>query len=195
MIRNQCAEMRTPFHQPRTLAIPGYAIGLAHPEHIPALAAIELQAAQILKGYAPDSVLAENTDTSAFADAVRNGRLWVALAGNKPVGFALVKMLSDDLPHLEEIDVAPLHGRRGLGTALVRAVCEWATVSGYSMLTLTTFRFVPWNYEFYSRLGFVELSREVLRAELAAVVSGEAHRGLDANTRAVMGYRCAKPEI
>ena len=64
-------------------------------------------------------------------------------------GFALVKMLADDLPHLEEIDVEPIQGRRGLGTALVRAVCQWATVSGYPMLTLTTFRLAPtpprWN--------------------------------------------------
>ena len=181
-----------PPSQPKTSTVPGYAICLARTEHIPALAAIELQAAQMLKGYAPDSVLVENTDACAFADAVRGGRLWVALAGNKPVGFALVRMLADDLPHLEEIDVEPIHGRRGVGTALVRAVCEWATVSGYPMLTLTTFRSVPWNYQFYSRLGFVEFSRESLRVELAAVVSDEAHRGLDANTRAVMGYRCPK---
>ena len=39
-----------------------------------------------------------------------------------PVGFALVEMLADDLPHLEELDVDPSHGRRGLGTALVRGV-------------------------------------------------------------------------
>ena len=34
--------------------------------------------------------------------------------GNTPVGFALVEMLAADLPHLEEIDVTPAHGRRGL---------------------------------------------------------------------------------
>jgi GNAT superfamily N-acetyltransferase len=69
------------------------------------------------------------------------------------VGFALVKMLADDLPHLEEIDVHPSHGRRGLGTALVREVCEWATLRGHVMLTLTTFRAVAWNLPFYARLG------------------------------------------
>ena len=90
----------------------------------------------MLKGYAPDSVLAETTDKRTFADAVRDGRLWVALTGNRPVGFALVEMLADDLPHLEEIDVEPIHGRRGLGTALVRAVCEWAKVSGYPHVDL-----------------------------------------------------------
>lgn len=82
-----------------------------------------------------------------------HGRLWVASSGNMPVGFALVKMLADDLPHLEEIDVHPSHRRRGLGTA------------------------------------------ETLSPELAAVVSEEAHRGMDAHTRAVMGYRCGPPAI
>ena len=121
---------------------------------------------------------------------MREGHLWVALAGGTPVGFALVKMLADDLPHLEEVDVEPSHGRRGLGTALVRAVCEWAAASSFPMLTLTTFRAVPWNLPFYARLGFAEIPRERLCPELAAVVSAEAARGLAPETRAVMAYRC-----
>ena len=141
------------------LTIPAYSICSARAEHISALPAIELAAAQLLRGYAPESVLTETTDTCTFADAARDGRLWVVSTGNMPVGFALVKMLADDLPHLEEIDVDPSHGRRGLGTALVRAVCEWATASGYVMLTLTTFRAVPWNLPFYAHLGFVEIPR------------------------------------
>ena len=106
------------------------------------------------------------------------------------MGFALVQMLADDLPHLDELDVDPSHGRRGLGTALVRAVCKWAAVSGYIMLTLTTFRDVPWNFPFYTRLGFVEIPREALRPELSNVASEEARRGLDPNTRVAMRYRC-----
>ena len=137
----------------------------------------------------------ETTDVGRFAEAARDGRLWVAANGSMPVGFALVEMLAEDLPHLEELDVDPSHGRRGLGTALVRTVCEWATVSSYGMLTLTTFRAVTWNLPFYARLGFEELSREILRPELAAVVAEEAHRGLDPTTRAVMGYRCGQPAI
>lgn len=170
----------------------GYAIGSARDEHIPALPAIELAAARLLSGYAPESVLAETTNERTLADAARDGRLWVASAGHLPVGFALVKMLAHDLPHLEEIDVHPAHGRRGVGAALVRAACEWATVSGHVMLTLTTFRAVPWNFPFYARMGFVEIARETLRPELAAILSEEVDRGLDPLTRAVMGYRCGQ---
>jgi GNAT superfamily N-acetyltransferase len=174
------------------LPAPEYSIGLAHAWHISALSAIELAAARLLKGHAPESVLAETTQESRFLDAAGDGRLWIASARDVPVGFALVEMLADDLPHLEELDVDPSHGRRGLGTALVRAVCEWATMRGYAMLTLTTFRDVAWNLPFYARLGFVEIPGKMLRPELAAVVAEESHRGLDSTTRAVMGYRCTQ---
>jgi hypothetical protein len=55
-------------------------------------------------------------------------------------------------------------------------------------LSLTTFREVPWNRPFYERLGFVEIPRDTMRPELAAVVSEEADRGLDRDARVVMGY-------
>ena len=168
----------------------GYVIVRARPEHLAPLQAIERAAAQLLRGHAPEFVLNETTDDPTFADAARQGRLWVALAGEAPVGFALVKMLAFDLPHLDEVDVEPSHGRRGLGSALVRTVCEWAATSGFSMVTLTTFRAVPWNLPFYARLGFVEIPRDMLRPELAAVVADEATRGLAPETRAVMVHRC-----
>jgi len=174
---------------------PFYSIRLASIENIRGLSAIELAAAKLLKGYASESALTETTDEHTFADAARDGRLWVALMREVPIGFALVEMLADDLPHLEELDVDPSHGRRGVGTALVRAVCEWAADSGYIMLTLSTFRAVPWNFPFYARLGFEEVPRETLRSELSAVVSEEADRGLDPDTRVVMGYRCVPPAI
>jgi GNAT superfamily N-acetyltransferase len=169
----------------------GYSIVRAHRGHLDALPAIELAAAQLLKGHAPDSALNETTNLRTFSDASEHGRLWVALFGDTPVGFALVRMLACDLPHLDELDVAPSHGRRGLGTALVRAVCEWTSASGYSVLTLTTFRAVPWNLPFYSRLGFTEVAADGLRPELAAVVAAETARGLRPDTRAVMSYQCA----
>ena len=177
------------------MTIAGYTIVRAQREHLRALPAIELAAARLLNGHAPDAVLNETTDPQRFADAADHGRLWVALAGERPVGFALVQMLADDLPHLEELDVDPSHGRRGLGTALVRTVCGWATLTGYSILTLTTFRAVAWNLPFYARLGFEEILSYLLRPELAAVVSAEASRGLASETRAVMSYRCARDPI
>ena len=173
-----------------TEKIPGYAIVSARGEDISALPEIERAAATLLRGHAPAAVLSETTGEHVFAAAQKHGRLWVALAGDTPVGFALIEMLSDDLPHLEEMDVQPAHGRRGLGTALVRTVCDWACRSGYAQLTLTTFRAVAWNMPFYARLGFVEVPASGLRPELAAVVREEGLRGMPPEHRAVMIYRC-----
>ena len=166
-----------------------YMIATARSQDVHGLAAIERAAAALLQGHAPPSVLNETTSESDFREAQADGRLWVALADDTPVGFALVEMLAPDLPHLEEIDVHPQHGRRGVGTALMRTVCEWVSRSGYPEITLTTFRVVPWNMPFYCRLGFEEVSTGELRPELAAVVQDEAARGLDPHRRVVMRYR------
>jgi GNAT superfamily N-acetyltransferase len=77
----------------------------------------------------------------------------VLVAGDPPVGFACVDVL-DGAAHLWQLSVHPSAGRRGIGTALVGAVCDWARSHGYPEVTLTTFRDVPWNAPFYSRLGF-----------------------------------------
>ena len=168
---------------------PRYAIAAARLQDLHALARIEIAAAQLLRGHAPESVLSETTDEHELREAQAARRLWVACANDTPVGFALVEMLADDLPHLEEIDVDPQHGRRGLGTALVRTVCEWVSRSGCPEITLTTFRALPWNMPFYSRLGFEVVPTNRLRPELAAVVRDETVRGLDPKRRVVMRYR------
>src|SRR5262245_54207087 len=93
--------------------LPARSTDLAH------LPAVELTAARLLVGHAPESVLAETTSHRELEDARRSGRLWVALADDQPVGFAHVELLEPNTSHLEELDVAPAHGRRGLGTRLV----------------------------------------------------------------------------
>ena len=163
---------------PIAIAPVGYDIVRADPAHLSRLAAIELAAATLLRGHASPEVLLESTSTATFARAAQEGRLWVATTHGDPIGFALVEMLASDLPHLEEIDVAPKHGRRGVGTGLVRTVCEWASMSGYRMLTLSTFRDVSFNMPFYAKLGFVPVDPADLRPELSALVDRETTRGL-----------------
>jgi GNAT superfamily N-acetyltransferase len=167
---------------------PIYGITTGQPQDVPRLAAIELAAAKLLHGHAPQAVLDETTSEAGLLEAQIAGRLWVARAGGTPVGFAVVEMLARDIPHLAEIDVHPDHGRRGAGTALVRAVCEWSRRSGPPAITLTTFRAVPWNMPFYSRLGFEEVPTGQLRPEIKTVVANEASRGLDPLRRVVMRF-------
>lgn len=77
----------------------------------------------------------------------------VLVSGNPPNGFACVDVV-DGVAHLWQLSVHPASGRRGIGRALVDSVCDWARSSGFRAVTLTTFRDVPWNAPFYSRLGF-----------------------------------------
>jgi N-acetylglutamate synthase-like GNAT family acetyltransferase len=102
-------------------------------------------------------------------------------------------MIECDTAHLEEIDIHPDHGRRGLGTKLVSHVCRWAARTGYEAVTLTTFRDVPWNLPFYVRLGFGVVPPEQLSPALRAVVEDETRRGLDGSRRVVMKRPCASP--
>jgi GNAT superfamily N-acetyltransferase len=101
------------------------------------------------------------------------------------VGFALVELL-DGKPHLEEMDVMPSHGRRGLGRALLEAVFAWAHREGHASVTLTTFRDLPWSAPFYTRSGFRALAFDEIDPTLAALVRDEASRGLDPAKRVVM---------
>jgi GNAT superfamily N-acetyltransferase len=163
-----------------------YTIISARPADLPLLSGIELAAARLLAGHAPESVLHETTSLEALTTSQKLGRLWVVLASDSPVGFARVEILEPGSAHLEEIDVHPDHGRRGLGTRLVKAVCAWAEKEGYAAVTLSTFREVPWNMPFYARLGFEVIPTEGLTPALRDIVAGETRRGMSAESRVMM---------
>jgi GNAT superfamily N-acetyltransferase len=147
---------------------------------------IELAAATLLRGHAPPSVLRETTSEPEFAAAQRAGRLWVALADEAPVGFSHAEALGSGEAYLKEIDVHPHHGRRGLGRQLIATVFNWAARSGYPVVTLTTFRDVPWNMPFYARLGFAVTPASEWSSDLRDIVQAEARLGLDPVRRVVM---------
>lgn len=169
--------------------MPPYRIAGARPADLTSLPAIELAAARLLDGHAPASVLTETTRPETFAKAQEDGHLWVVLADEIPIGFAHVDVIERDAAHLEEIDVHPAHGRRGLGTMLVLHVCRWAVANGYESVTLTTFRDPPWNMPFYARLGFDVVPHEEQSSALRNVVDDERRRGLDPSSRVVMKRR------
>jgi GNAT superfamily N-acetyltransferase len=163
-----------------------YTITPARAIDLPWIAGIELCAARLLSGHAPESVLREVTSLVELREAQALGHLWVALGDDGPVGFAHVKMLETDRAHLDELDVHPDHGRRGLGRGLVRTVCDWAAAEGLGAVTLSTFREVPFNRPFYASLGFEEILPHDVTPALAAVREHERVRGLDLERRLLM---------
>jgi GNAT superfamily N-acetyltransferase len=181
--------------KPRDVADPlrEYEIAPARAADVPVLPFIERAASVLLAGHAPASVLAETTSLVAFHAARREGRLLVALAAGRPVGFAHIGRREPGAAHLEEIDVHPWHGRRGLGRRLVAEVCRWAAEHQYAWVTLTTFRDLPWNAPFYARLGFTEIPDDELGPALRAVLVDEARRGLDPARRLAMRRPSSQP--
>lgn len=164
-----------------------YVVRLAGPEHVDQLPDIERQAATRFGDSLPESVLSHVTPLDSLAAAQQAGLLWVALGpAGAPVGFAVASIHGQRV-HLDELDVVPGHGRKGLGSALVAAVEDHALDSGCVEITLTTFRDVPWNAPFYARLGFEVMPETGLCAELASRLSEEAALGLERSRRVAMG--------
>jgi len=168
----------------------GYSIRPAREDELSLLPGIESRAARLFEGQGlPDSVLAEQTGLSELRKACADGRLFVAAAPDgSPAGFALAGEL-EGCAHLEEVDVDPAHGQRGLGTGLVEVVCQWARGRGLPAVTLTTFRDVPWNSPFYARLGFEEIPALEMTPGLIDILADEAARGLETARRVAMRRR------
>jgi GNAT superfamily N-acetyltransferase len=166
---------------------PGYAIRLARPSDLPMLPVIEKHAAEIFAGYGLAELFRRVlTPYAALERGQKDGLLWVAVDhGDHPVGFALACEVGINA-HLDELDVDPRHGRRGLGRALVETVCDWAGRAGYPAITLTTLSHIPWNAPFYEKLGFRSLEPEALTPHLRELLQTETAHGLPAENRVAM---------
>jgi GNAT superfamily N-acetyltransferase len=164
-----------------------FSIALAAKEHLPAIPRIEQAAASMFpEADLPLHIRYRVTDRRTLAKAQREARLWVALNSRRePVGFAHAGLI-DNQAHLDEMDVHPDYGRRGIGTRLVRTVVEWATEQGFDELTLITFRHLPWNAPFYATLGFAVVDAESLGDEMLDLLQQEAAAGLKAANRVCM---------
>lgn len=164
-----------------------YRIRLARTNEIPRLCAIEDAAGSLFN----DLGLHDEAIDSTFPleDRTRYVELeqtWVAcLDDDVPVGV-VVGSARGTLGYVEELDVMPSHGRRGLGTRLLAHVCDWARALGLEAMTLSTFRDVPWNGPFYRRRGFIDLPPAEWTPWMHAVRDWEAAHGLVVDARVIM---------
>ena len=161
-------------------------IGRVRPDEIPGLPEIERRACVLFLTVPATAGLPDYlTPVEDFEAAGRAGLLWVARGEDgRPVGFALAEDLVDSI-HLQELDVLPEFGRRGIGAALVARVLEEAGTRG-KPVTLSTFRDVPWNAPWYARLGFRALEPEELSPALRVRMDEETARGLPEALRVAM---------
>ncbi len=188
-----------------------YIVRLAKEEDIFALSEVERVAAQRFLPYLEQleisSELLEGLTPLRFLRrAQTERRLWVAVFTDKsidestdgsidrprpfPVGFIVAKFLPKSC-FIVELSVHPDHGRRGIGSSLVAACCRGAEARDTQWLTLTTFRYVPWNIPFYQGLGFKVLTAEQWSPEIQAIVQHEDRYGFLTQHRVVM----ARPSV
>ena len=162
----------------------------ARPSDLRHLAAIEDAAEVLFEEHVGAPVPQLSTPAPSGGDRDLVGTLLVAQVEGEVVGFAHLTT-PEGHAHLEQVSVLPAFGRRGIGTALVRAVMEEARWAGHDRLSLCTFRDVPFNGPFYAALGFTEV--EVLEPFQRRLRALEQKLGLDdVGPRVVMSVRLSR---
>src|SRR5947209_16947473 len=117
-----------------------YRIRLARPNEVPGLQEIEDEAGTIFSGL---GLIHQALDVSFplddLARLVGMGQVWVGCPEDGlPVGM-LIASVREGAVYVEEIDVLPGHGRRGLGSRLLACVFAWAQAQGHGEVNLSTF--------------------------------------------------------
>lgn len=157
---------------------------VARIEDAPEMPAIEREAAALFAGHPELGTLDPDDTWSAdeLIRLIRRGHCLVSHVGHRTAGFLIAKPSGREL-HLWEVSVAPAFQRRGIGAGLVRACLIDARNAGFAAVTLTTFRALPWNGPFYTRLGFREVEQH---RRLDERLAQEAAHGLARELRCAM---------
>ena len=164
-----------------------YKIRSARVEELPLLSQVEQSAARLFLD-TPYAFLVNDEPLSLdfVQQQFHAGQVWVAVDCHEiVVGYAIAREVDDTL-YLQQIDVEPEHGRRGIGSALVNTVCDWAKQQGYSIVSLSTFRDLPWNAPFYSKLRFNPVDEAELTTGFQQIRLKEFEAGLPVRDRVIM---------
>ncbi|MEO1220784.1 MAG: GNAT family N-acetyltransferase [Pseudomonadota bacterium] len=157
---------------------------LADAEHMPAIERAAGKLFQEVEGLA--GIAGEHTlPLERLERYIRKGHCLVAHSGERMIGFLVCEPFRREL-HIWELDVHPDFQGHGVGAGLLRACMIDARNSGFSAVTLTTFRDVPWNGPFYERRGFEEVTALDAHPRLAGELAVEADQGLPASRRCAM---------
>jgi GNAT superfamily N-acetyltransferase len=156
-----------------------YTIVPARPEHLSALADIELEASKIFPSdLLPAGLSGQTVSPEALHDGLTDGLLWVIVESDgSPVGFILLSV-HDGMMFIKEMDVHPHHQQQGLGSALIRTALSAARQRGFTRAALTTFSSLPWNAPFYRKLGFTTLEYGNTPEVIRTILNNECEAGL-----------------
>ena len=162
-------------------------IRAARESELPLISALEKSGDGLFRAAGMDRVAdAPAPEPDTYRPALQDGLLLVAVdERDAALGFVRLEMLDGD-PHVEQVSVHPDCAGCGIGAALLAAAEQLARARGHRRMTLTTFRDVPWNGPYYTRLGWSTLRAADLPPELAATRQHERDLGLDEWPRQAM---------
>ncbi|MGL4675532.1 MAG: GNAT family N-acetyltransferase, partial [Wohlfahrtiimonas sp.] len=112
-------------------------------EHLPE---IERSAAQIFKQDKDLAWLADDDvqPTSLHQNYIQSRNSWVAVHDDIPVGF-INGVEYNKTFHICELSVTEAWQSQGVGSALLNTIEQIMRDRGMTVITLTTFKDVPWN--------------------------------------------------
>lgn len=140
--------------------------------------AIELSAAQAFRGRdVPAFILHETAPADVWGPLQAAGTLWVVEDETGELVAYLAATREGERLHIRQFDVTQALQGCGIGRRLLNHVAAWAREAGFSALSLTTFRTIPWNGPFYRSCGFAEWTTG-LPADVEVELAKEAANGL-----------------
>ena len=166
---------------------PGFTIRRARHADIPLLGPVERSAAELFRTANLDFLLDSPTlDQSFLAAMADSNHLWVAVDGmDEPIGFVGGENIEGNF-HLVEISVAQTFQGKGVGKILMGQMTEEIKREGYKAITLTTYRDLPWNGRWYTRMGFLEVPLVEMGPEYWKIWQIEERHGFDMASRCLM---------
>ena len=164
-----------------------YHLRLARPDEVGRLREIEDTAGERFDGldiFDPELVSSFSLDE--MYRLAKLNQVWVACDPNDNPVAMIVASIRCGNTYIEELDVLPEHGRRGLGARLIEQVCNWGRQEGCLAVDLSTFCDVPWNGPFYRKNGFRDLAPGEWTADMSKIRAIETAQGLDPAARVFM---------
>ena len=164
-----------------------YQLRLARPAEVGLLREIEDKAGESFDGLKIfDPSLSSSFSLDEMYRLAKLNQVWAACDSNdKPVGMIIASIRCGNT-YIEELDVLPEHGRRGIGAQLIEQVCHWAVEHDCPAVDLSTFRDVPWNGPFYRKNGFRDLNSDEWTADMPQIREIETAQGLMPEARVFM---------
>lgn len=152
----------------------------------PALQQIGLDADDAYRAAGHPELAGEPFPLPLLEGAIRERRLRVAVdPHDRPVGWILVSHAAPE-PCVAQVAVAPSHGRRGVGTALMEDMLSSLRAAGHASVALNTQADIPWNAPWYARLGFEVVPPDAWTEDMRQIEADQREEGLDWSTRVHM---------